>query len=37
MIKIITKEMPFKKNLKAKIKFICNFCHTNSEFLYTQL
>ena len=28
MIKIVTKELEFDKELKKKIEFVCDFCNT---------
>lgn len=33
MIKIVTKELEFDKELKKKIEFVCNFCNTTPTFI----
>ena len=33
MIKIVTKELEFDKELKKKIEFICDFCNTTPTFI----
>lgn len=33
MIKIVTKELKFDKELKKKIEFVCDFCNTNPTFI----
>ena len=31
MIKIVTKELEFDKELKNKIEFVCDFCNRNID------
>mgnify|MGYP004660467801 FL=1 len=33
MIKIVTKELEFDKELKKKIEFVCDFCNTTPTFI----
>lgn len=33
MIKIVTKELEFDKELKKKIEFVCDFCNTTPIFI----
>ena len=33
MIKIVTKELEFDKELKNKIEFVCDFCNTTPTFI----
>ena len=33
MIKIVTKELEFDKELKKKIEFVCDFCYTTPTFI----
>ena len=33
MIKIVTKELEFDKELKNKIEFVCDFCNTTPKFI----
>lgn len=33
MIKIVTKELEFDKELKKKIEFVCYFCNTTPTFI----
>lgn len=33
MIKIVTKELEFDKELKKKIEFVCDFCNTTPAFI----
>ena len=33
MIKIVTKELEFDKQLKKKIEFVCDFCNTTPTFI----
>lgn len=33
MIKIVTKELEFDKDLKKRIEFVCDFCNTTPTFI----
>lgn len=33
MIKIVTKELEFNKELKKRIEFVCDFCNTTPTFI----
>ena len=33
MIKIVTKELEFDKELKKRIEFVCDFCNTTPTFI----
>lgn len=37
MIKIVTKELEFDKELKNKIEFVCDFCNTTPTFINSNI